>query len=145
MTERRRRPPPARLIDYLVQMPALTLLDRLPIPTIAVGPDGVLIYANPACSRLFGHAERTALVGQSLSALLVGREHSPPHECLEALRAADGAVIDWFDTDGFPIRTVTSNPLLIRASDPVLLVAITDVTDSMWNSSTHHKFTRAPR
>jgi PAS domain-containing protein len=132
--ERRQQPEPSNLIEYLRQLPALTLLDRLPTPAVAVGPDGVLIYANPACARMLGHPESTTLSGQPLSALLAGHEYTSPPDCVAVLRTAEGAVIDWCGADGYPIRTVTSHPLLIRATDPILLITITDVTDSTWNS-----------
>jgi hypothetical protein len=41
---------------------------------------------------------------------------------------------DATDAEGFAVRTVVSNALLLRATDPILLISITDVTELMWTS-----------
>jgi hypothetical protein len=46
-TERRRRPQPGTPEEYLHQLPALILLERLAIPMLATRLDGVVAYANP--------------------------------------------------------------------------------------------------
>ena len=135
MTERRQRPRPATHIEYLQQLPALTLLNRLTTPMIAVGPDGILIYVNSAGVKMLGHPDTSTLIGQPLPALLVGHAHETPDNCLRILRAAGNAFVEWYDADGLVIRTVVSEPLLLRADDPVLLITITDVTELVWNTA----------
>jgi hypothetical protein len=63
-SERRREPPPSTPDGYLHELPALTLLDRLPTPMLATGLDGVLIYANPAFATMLGHPSTTTLTEQ---------------------------------------------------------------------------------
>jgi PAS domain-containing protein len=135
LSERRRRQPSSTPVGYLRQLPALILLDRLPTPMLAVGLDGMLAYANPACARLLGHTDTAALTGRSLPALLAGHAHTPAHDCITALRAPGGAVIDWCHARGYPVRTRVSDPLLLRADDPVLLVTISDLTDWLWTTA----------
>ncbi len=54
-------------------------------------------------------------------------------ECVALLRAAGGGeVIDWCHADGFAIHTAVSTPLLLRSTDPFLMVYITDVTELHW-------------
>ena len=133
--ERRRRPSPSTTDEYLHALPALILLDRLPIPMLATGLDGVLIYANPAFATMLGHPGPTTLTEQPLPALLAGYSATPPRDCVTALRDAAGTVvIDWLHAEGFAVRTVVSNPLLLRATDPILLISITDITELMWTS-----------
>jgi hypothetical protein len=43
---------------------------------------------------------------------------------------------DWLHAEGFPVRTVVSNALLARATDPILLISITDITELMWTTDT---------
>jgi hypothetical protein len=43
-------------------------------------------------------------------------------------------VIDWLHAEGFPVRTVVSDALLVRATDPILLITITDLTELMWST-----------
>jgi PAS domain-containing protein len=131
-TERRRQPPPSTPDGYLHELPALILLDRLPTPMLAVGLDGVLIYTNPAFATMLGHPDTTTLTEQPLPALLAGYSATPPRDCVTALRAASTVVIDWLHAEGFPVRTVVSDALLARATDPILLISITDITELMW-------------
>ena len=134
ITERRRQPPPSTPNGYLHALPALILLDRLPIPMLATGLDGVLIYANPAFATMLGYPDSTTLTEQPLPALLVGHSATPPRDCVTALRAAGTVVIDWLHAEGFPVCTVVSDALLVRATDPILLISITDITELMWTS-----------
>jgi hypothetical protein len=73
---------------------------------------------------------------QLLPALLEGHSATPPRDCVTALRATDTMVINWFHAEGFPVCTVVSNALLVRATDPILLISITDITELMWTSDT---------
>jgi PAS domain-containing protein len=71
--ERRRRPSRRSPEEYLRALPALILLDRLPIPMLATGLDGLVVYTNPAFATMLGHHPDTVmLTGQQLPALLAG-------------------------------------------------------------------------
>jgi PAS domain-containing protein len=132
--ERRRRPPPSTLDGYLHALPALILLDRLPTPMLATGLDGVLIYTNPAFATMLGYPGTTTLTEQPLPALLAGHSATPPRDCVTVLRAAGSVVIDWLHAEGFPVRTVVSDALLVRATDRILLISITDITELIWTT-----------
>jgi PAS domain-containing protein len=131
-TEPRRQPPPSTPDGYhLHELPAL---DRLPTPVLATGLDGVLIYTNPAFATMLGYPGTTTLTEQPLPALLAGHSATPPRDCVTALRSAGTVVIDWLHAEGFPVRTVVSDALLVRATDPILLISITDITELMWTT-----------
>jgi PAS domain-containing protein len=131
-TERRRRPPPRTPEEYLDELPARILLERLAIPTLAARLDGVVVYTNPAFATMLG-PDTIALTGLQLPALLAGHSATPPHDCVTALRAAGTVVVDWLHAEGFPVRSVISDALFVRATDQILLVGVTDVTELMWN------------
>ena len=133
-TERRRQPPPSTPDGHLHELPALLLLDRLRIPMLATGLDGVLIYTNPAFATMLGHPDTTTLTEQPLPALLARHSATPPRDCVTALRATDTVVIDWLHAEGFPVRTLVSDSLLVRATDPLLLISITDITELIWTT-----------
>ena len=81
--ERRRRPSPSSAEECLRALPALVLLDRLPVPMLATGLDGVVVYTNPAFATMLGHHPDTVmLTGQLLPALLVGHPATPPRDCV---------------------------------------------------------------
>ncbi|WP_255469753.1 PAS domain-containing protein [Mycolicibacterium sp. P1-18] len=130
--DRRQQTQPTELDELLEQLPARVLLDRMPGPVIGIGVDAAVAYANPSAVSLFGYVNG-ALVGRQLQSLLVGCSSSTAAECLALLRSAgDGKVIDWNHVEGYPVHTAVSTPLLARASDPFLMVYITDVTELRW-------------
>lgn len=130
--ERRRMSPPTTMIGYLLQLSADALLQRLPTPLLAVCDDGMILYANPAFQAMLGHGDN-ALAGQPLNRFLdVDSSISPP-ECVRVLREAAGNVIAWCHPELGTVQAVVSQPMLLRADDPVLLVALIDVTEWIWN------------
>jgi PAS domain-containing protein len=131
-TERRRRPPPNSPDEYLRALPASVLLDRMPVPMIAAGLDGVVVYNNPAFATMLGHGPDVILAGFSLPALLDGHSTTPPSDCVATLRTANNVLVDWLHTEGFPVRSVVSESLYIRATDQLLLFGVTDLTELLW-------------
>ncbi|MDT7721736.1 MAG: hypothetical protein QOE94_2747 [Mycobacterium sp.] len=133
----RRRPPPSSPEGYLHALPALTLLDRLPIPMLATGLDGVVVYTNPAFASMLGHHPDTiTLRGKRLPELLAGHSEIPPRDCVTALRAAGTVVVDWLHAEGFPVRSLISDSVFVRAADQIMLIGVTDITELMWTSPT---------
>jgi PAS domain-containing protein len=133
--ERRRRPSPSTAEEYFRALPALILLDDLPVPMLATGIDGVVVYTNPAFATMLGHHPDTVmLTGQQLPALLVGRSATPPRDCVTALRAADNVIVDWLHAEGFPVRSVISETLFFGATDEILLFGVTDITEIIWTT-----------
>lgn len=133
MVDRRKHLHYTDLSDLLQQLPARVLLDRMPGPVLGVELDGVVGYANPAAVSLLGYLDG-ALLGRSLPTLLDGHSQSSPEDCMALLRASGGGdVVNWSHADGFPIRTAVSTPLLLRATDPYLMVSLTDVTELHWS------------
>jgi PAS domain-containing protein len=133
--DRRRRPSPSSAEECLRTLPGLVLLDRLPVPMLATGLDGVVVYTNPAFATMLGHHPDTVmLTGQLLPALLVGHSATPPRGCVSALRAAGKAIVDWRHAEGFPVRSVISETLFFRAADQILLIGVTDITELIWTT-----------
>jgi PAS domain-containing protein len=133
--ERRRRPSPSSPEDYLRALSALTLLDRLSVPMLATRLDGVVVYTNPAFATMLGHhPDNVMLTGQQLSALLAGHSATPPRDCVTALRAGRNEIVDWLHVEGFPVRSVISETLFVRAADQILLIGVTDITELSWTT-----------
>ena len=120
-------------VERLRALPALVLLDRLPVPMLATGLDGVVVYNNPAFAATLGyHPDTIKLIGRRLSALLAGHSATAPHDCVSALRAAGTVVVDWLHAEGFRVRSVVSDMLFLRGTDQILLIGVTDITELMW-------------
>jgi hypothetical protein len=133
--ERRRWPSPSNAEESLRELPALVLLDRLSAPMLATGLDGVVVYTNPAFATMLGHHPDTVMLsGQQLPALLAGHSATPPRDCVAKLRAASNVIVDWLHVEGFPVRSVVSETLFFRATDQILLIGVTDITELIWTT-----------
>jgi PAS domain-containing protein len=121
------------MAGYLREMPALLLLHRLPVAMLGVGPLGDIAYANPACADMLGYVEANAVTRRSLPELMSGHDALTPGECLTTLRTP-GATVSWNHVENYVIRTIVSPPLFLRASDPLLLVSVNDVTEWLWEN-----------
>jgi PAS domain-containing protein len=121
---------------YLDELSARVLLDRLPIPAIAVGDDGIVAFANPACQTMLGHL-KISLVGRPLTEFL-GIRPTTAAEAVSNLRNAADTTTVWAHPTNGMVKVVASRPLLLRADDPVTLVTLTDVTDWLWTTETAH-------
>jgi PAS domain S-box-containing protein len=131
MTEDRRHTArPDTLIGFLKQLPALVLLQRLPMPMLAVCKDGTILYANPAFAAMLGQTEN-GLAGRPLNEFLVADRNSTPAECAETLRTASGFTA-WHHPHNGTVKAVSSQPVLTRSDDPVVLVGLTDITEWLW-------------
>jgi PAS domain-containing protein len=120
---------------HLHALPAPVLLDRLPIPMLGTGLDGVVVYTNPAFATLLGHHPDTiTLTGKRLPELLAGHSATSPGDCVTDLRTARNVVVDWLHAEGFPVRTVISETLCKRGADQILLIGLTDITDLIWSN-----------
>jgi hypothetical protein len=139
-TERRSRPQPNNPDDYLRALPASVLLDRLPVPMLATGLDGIVVYNNPAFSTMLGHGPDVTLAGFGLPALLDGHSARRPADCVTTLRAANNVLVDWLHSEGFPVRSLISESLYIRATDQILLFGITDLTELIWTDLTQSRW-----
>ncbi|MGO9731319.1 hypothetical protein [Mycobacterium sp.] len=49
-----------------------------------------------------------------------------------ALRAAPTVIVDWLHAEGFPVRSVISDAVFVRATDQIMLIGVTDITELMW-------------
>ena len=54
------------------------------------------------------------------------RVETPVHACIEMLRDPD-IVTNWNHSDGYPIATLASDPMLFHSTEEMLMVSLTDV------------------
>jgi PAS domain-containing protein len=102
---------------------------------LATGLDGVVVYTNPAFATMLGHhPDNVMLTGQLLPALLAGRSATSARDCVTALRGAGNVIVDWRHAEGFPVRSVISETLFFRATDQILLIGVTDITELIWTT-----------
>jgi hypothetical protein len=83
---------------------------------------------------MLGHV-KIGLVARPLTAFL-GIRPTTAAEAASNLRNAAGTTTVWAHPTNGMVKVVASQPLLLRADDPVTLV--TDVTDWLWTTETAH-------
>jgi PAS domain-containing protein len=130
--ERRRHARPNSVVGYLDGLSARILLERLPIPALAVGDDGIIAFANSACHTMLGHFE-ISIVGRPLTEFFGIRATNAAQAARYLRDAADTTTVWMHPTNGM-VKVVVSEPLLLRADDPVTLVTLTDITESLWST-----------
>jgi PAS domain S-box-containing protein len=114
----------------LAELPALVVLERFPVPVLAIAEDGSIIFANGAFGDMVGREadEVTALTFRQMF-------HTMPDDesVLSVLRAHAEFVVDLRHRDGSVVRARMSKSALLRGDDPVALAAFLDVTERLWS------------
>lgn len=115
-------------LETLQQMPALVVLERLPVPVLAVAEDGTILFANAAFAGMVGFEVHDVLAMKfddifgtvpDASVVSVVRAHA---DLLVKLRHADGSTV----------RAKLSRSALLRGDDPVALATFQDLTEQLW-------------
>ncbi len=110
-------------------MPALVLLERIPVPTLAVLQDGTIVFANKAFAEM---------VGREAEEVVVLKFHDVFHDALETesvLSVVDGLanmVVELAHRDGSTVRALMSRSALRRSDDEIALATFQDLTEHLW-------------
>lgn len=128
--ERRRKPPNTLSpIDTLRQLPALVLLERLPVATLAIAEDGSIVFANSACTDMLGYTPDELAVLQFQDIF-----HAMPEDesAVAAVRAHANLVVELAHKEGAIVRARMSKSALMRDDDRVALATFQDLTEQLW-------------
>lgn len=128
----RRRPGQAHRspLSTLIQLPALVVLDRLPVAVLAISHDGTILFANKAFAAMVGYSLEAlhAVKFSQLFYRLPTDEASP----VALLRTHGGELVELLHADGSTIRAWMSKSALLRSDDPVALTTFQDLTEQLW-------------
>jgi len=127
----RRRPRTHDLsqMDTLRRLPALRVLDQLPVPVVAVTEEGTVLYANEAMAELLG------LTRDQLHAMTFMDVFETPLQsdgAVAELQRHANTLVGLSHADGHVIRAVMSRSALQRADDDIALVTFHDLTEQLW-------------
>jgi len=115
--------------DILGRLPAVVVLERLPVPALAMARDGIILFANAAFAEMVGYEQET-LAGLVFPEIF----HTVPAEVV-ALSGVDvlaNLVVQLRHCEGWTVRARMSNSALMRRDDPVVLVTFDNLTERLW-------------
>jgi PAS domain S-box-containing protein len=116
-------------MTLLKELPALVVLERFPVPVLAIAEDGTILFANKAFAEMLGHSadEVKALKFRQIF-------HTMPAEesVVSVVRAHADLIVELVHSDGSIVRARMSKSALLRGDDPVALATFQDLTERLW-------------
>jgi PAS domain S-box-containing protein len=116
-------------IATLKRLPALVVLERIPIPVLAIANDGTLVFANSAFSEMVGRL-REDVLAMTFDEIF----HLPltTGSAVSVVRSLANEVVELAHQDGSSVRALMSKSALIRADDDIALATFQDLTEQLW-------------
>ncbi|OBI89239.1 histidine kinase [Mycobacterium sp. 1245805.9] len=127
--ERRRNPQSSEPLTTLQQLPALVVLERIPVPVLAIGSDGGILFTNTAFAEMLGFEPDEVL---SLRFQEIFHEAAESESLLSVVHALANMVVKLAHKDGSVVRALMSKSALLRADDQFVLAAFQDLTEQLW-------------
>ena len=116
-------------MDILTRLPAVVVLERLPVPALAMARDGTILFANTAFAEMVGYRQD----GSAGSAFPQTFRTVPAELCaLSGVDALANLVVELRHLEGWTVRARMSKSALMRRDDPVVLVTFEDLTEQLW-------------
>ena len=116
-------------MEALRQLPALVVLERFPVPVLAVTDDGEILFANSAFSEMLG-CSTDALRTQGFHEIF--RTMPAGESAVEVLRAHADLIVELAHADGTTVRANMSRSAVQRDDDEFVLVVFQDLTERLW-------------
>jgi PAS domain S-box-containing protein len=116
-------------MDILTRLAAVVVLERLPVPSLAIARDGIILFANTAFAEMVGYEQDTLAWLAFLEIF-----HTVPAElcALSSVHALPNLVVELQHCEGWTVRARVSKSALMRCDDPVVLVTFKDLTERLW-------------
>ena len=128
--ERRRTGSPGDSpMDILLRLPAVVVLERIPVPSLAMARNGTILFTNTAFAEMVGY-QQDRLAGSAFPEIF----HSVPAEvaALSGVDALANLVVELQHCEGWTVRARMSKSALMRHDDPVVLVTFDNLTEQLW-------------
>jgi PAS domain S-box-containing protein len=116
-------------MGLLEELPALVVLERFPVPVLAIAEDGAILFANQAFAEMLGYPADavTALKFRQIFHTLPAEESA-----VSVVRAHADLIVELLHQDGSTVRARMSKSALLRGDDPVALATFQDLTERLW-------------
>ncbi|MEV3900919.1 MULTISPECIES: PAS domain-containing protein [unclassified Mycobacterium] len=115
--------------ELLEQMPALVLLERFPVPVLAVAEGGAILFANGAFAAMLG---RSADDVQQMRFADICTTIPADGSVLSVVHEHADMIVELVDREGSVVRAQMSRSALLRGDDPVALATFQDLTERLW-------------
>jgi PAS domain S-box-containing protein len=116
-------------MTLLKELPALVVLERFPVPVLAIAEDGTLLFANAAFADMLGYTPE-AVTSLKFSEIF----HTLPADesAVSVVRAYADLIVELLHHDRSIVRARMSKSALLRGDDPVALATFQDLTERLW-------------
>jgi PAS domain S-box-containing protein len=116
-------------MSILKELPALVVLERIPVPVLAIAQDGTVLFANTAFSEMVGRPSEEVLSLKFDDIFHLSPTTESPVSVVQGL--AD-MVVELAHHDGSSVRALMSKSALTRADDEIALATFQDLTEQLW-------------
>jgi PAS domain S-box-containing protein len=113
----------------LKDLPALVVLERFPVPVLAIAEDGAILFANNAFAEMLGYPADTVT---TLKFRQIFHTLPADESAVSVVRAHADLIVELLHQDGSTVRARMSKSALLRGDDPVALATFQDLTERLW-------------
>ncbi|MEE6179268.1 PAS domain-containing protein [Mycobacterium sp. 050134] len=113
----------------LQELPALVVLERIPVPVLAIGHDGSILFTNSAFAEMVGCEPEEVL---ALRFEQIFHEAPASESLLSVVNALANMVVELLHKDGSVVRALMSRSAVRRADDQFALAVFQDLTEQLW-------------
>ncbi len=113
----------------LQQLPALVVLERIPVPVLAIAHDGSILFTNTAFAKMLGYEPDEVL---SLRFDQIFHQAPPSEPLVSVFHALANMVVELAHKDGSVVRALMSKSAVRRADDQFVLATFQDLTEQLW-------------
>jgi PAS domain S-box-containing protein len=117
---------PATVLD---EMPARVVLERMPVPVLAIGQDGSILFANAAFAEMLGYTAGTVASLKFHEIFQAAPLDQPP---VSVVHAYAGEIVALMHADGSVVRAKMSKSALLREDEVMALATFDDLTEQLW-------------
>ena len=116
-------------MDILTRLPAVVVMERIPVPSLAMARDGIILFANTAFAEMVGYPQ-DSLAGLGFPETF----HTVPAAVatLSSVDALANLIVQLRHCEGWTVRARMSKSATMRRDDPVVLVTFENLTERLW-------------
>ncbi|HTQ20913.1 PAS domain-containing protein [Mycobacterium sp.] len=115
----------------LKQLPALVVMERIPVPMLAIAHDGSILFTNTAFAQMVGFEPDEVL---SLKFDQIFCQTPSSDSLLAVVHALANMVVELAHKDGSVVRAFMSRSAMTRATDNFALATFQDLTARLWET-----------